>query len=1184
MRHNFLTGNEKQQSFKQDTSNVYTPIISNVPNENLLYNISYHSKYFMSDVFWWNRGLFIQPKPFTLVLKELDIINKLWFFNSNLNHNNSLFNLRRSQLSVWKVKTAVLTSLRQKKLPQRKRMHTAHIAKHFVLHDFTSKFPYNTPKSHQFRLIHYALNVFNSPTPITEFSIKKILKKWRKRKAKIGKDTGLFKVQPYLVNPYSRKSKFTANHISSKLQVLKSFRRLLLYPSFTDDTMYGHKLFKRLGKNRKKVIKRRSIRNNVRATVRNVHLFTKIKIGKNIAKEHYWNTNLIRTFASLFNKQLIIRANNKRDPSVPFITYHRPLLKALNSLVLSYSSDITFRNIKVVQNFNILTKRNYLRYLLNHSLINKKLYPSLHVIPTPLKTSTLPTENILSSRFSPDRKLPLPISQSTELKWERPITSSELDLAQRPKQLKQKNTKKMNKKKHLKNKNDLQSKKKITVRTPGSKLKWKIRLAAKILPMITFRRRFHRKYFRTNLRPYLRSYINYLLRSWKYKPYINLIQDESIPHPLNSLTNISHYFYSNSSNLKKSLAWTNCLFQLTLEVVIQVTSTYKSLWHTLDKSFQSIQNWGNLYFLSYVQILNMFPSLKHLLTPSLGLMPNWTPSLNSTSVGDKSKLLASYFKPQKSILMNLERPTRVFDFLSNIKFQQFRRLSYATRRSQTYFKPFKPHLTWSDILYQHPLSTTHFYTTRYNKLALLRPERGLTPLTTSLIYKKMRWRRVSKIRARRRSIRKLTKFNKSKVNFFYKSHIFNSILTKFKLRSFKISCDNKKSICDDYITHPFSVKKGKLLNLNYLRKPASGDFRFRLTNKTIDKNYWFLTASRASGFSLSPFFLVQFLSLIKSLPYVRLAKRRKFLYSEPYNFVDYKRLKKTVFNRLIYQRRRANKVFRRVQHPKYYRLDDLQKYPTIFDLPVSPFNPEFLKQSITQWGDKTSYHSHEFRYVDWSQNVNGLEHLNTLFIKKTRFKPGYPRIWREERLVVKDFFKLTHRYQYRLTTKLQWMYWNTRYQYRKRGKYSLKLAHALILTHLATDQWTAEYLLENNYVYLNGSVANNGNAFIFLNDFMQLIISLQFYFNYRWLKSLSLTRFNNWLRRYYKTYRIRRQMFKDFTFRVLPDSVMNLQNSWYDVPRHLEVDYFTLSAFVISTTHNRKVVCFVPFLYNNWNF
>ena len=74
------------------------------------------------------------------------------------------------------------------------------------------------------------------------------------------------------------------------------------------------------------------------------------------------------------------------------------------------------------------------------------------------------------------------------------------------------------------------------------------------------------------------------------------------------------------------------------------------------------------------------------------------------------------------------------------------------------------------------------------------------------------------------------------------------------------------------------------------------------------------------------------------------------------------------------------------------------------------------------------------------------------------------------------------------------------------------------------------------------------------------------------------------------TYRIKRQMFKDFTFRVLPDAVMNLQNSWYDIPRHVEVDFFTLSSFMLTNnhpqdlTHNYPTEVFQMYVLNMYNW
>lgn len=53
------------------------------------------------------------------------------------------------------------------------------------------------------------------------------------------------------------------------------------------------------------------------------------------------------------------------------------------------------------------------------------------------------------------------------------------------------------------------------------------------------------------------------------------------------------------------------------------------------------------------------------------------------------------------------------------------------------------------------------------------------------------------------------------------------------------------------------------------------------------------------------------------------------------------------------------------------------------------------------------------------------------------------------------------------------------------------------------------------------------------------------------------------MRRFYRTYRVKRQLFREFKVRSLPDSVMGLQNSWYDIPRTYEVDFFTLSSLVL---------------------
>jgi hypothetical protein len=49
----------------------------------------------------------------------------------------------------------------------------------------------------------------------------------------------------------------------------------------------------------------------------------------------------------------------------------------------------------------------------------------------------------------------------------------------------------------------------------------------------------------------------------------------------------------------------------------------------------------------------------------------------------------------------------------------------------------------------------------------------------------------------------------------------------------------------------------------------------------------------------------------------------------------------------------------------------------------------------------------------------------------------------------------------------------------------------------AMDDVTAANLLQNNLVYLNGSVATNEFVQLFMGDFIQLLISIRFYLIYR---------------------------------------------------------------------------------------
>ena len=339
------------------------------------------------------------------------------------------------------------------------------------------------------------------------------------------------------------------------------------------------------------------------------------------------------------------------------------------------------------------------------------------------------------------------------------------------------------------------------------------------------------------------------------------------------------------------------------------------------------------------------------------------------------------------------------------------------------------------------------------------------------------------------------------------------------------------------------------------------------------QNTKFLLPQTHPSFQHPSFFMAQFLTTLKNLPFVRSRVFNSFTYTAPFDFVDFKRLKKSVFKRLLYQKTRIN--FLKTRNPNRLDTTLLNKRYVPAQVSNNPytsyiqkFGKLFFSMSLSK--HRTFGHNHRF-YRLFKEMHTFSEQRRQPFIRKTRFKPGYPRIWRTERSILKETLGLTHRYQYRLTPKVQRLYWlyrqnsiSNRYSNSYTKHHVLKLSHALMLGRLAFDEYSANFLINNEYVYLNGQLTLSGKIGIFVNDFIQLLINTRFYVVYKWLRGSAIFRFKSWMRKFYKTYRIKRQMFKDFTFRALPDAVMGLQNSWFDVPKRFEVDYFTLSIFVLT--------------------
>ena len=184
-------------------------------------------------------------------------------------------------------------------------------------------------------------------------------------------------------------------------------------------------------------------------------------------------------------------------------------------------------------------------------------------------------------------------------------------------------------------------------------------------------------------------------------------------------------------------------------------------------------------------------------------------------------------------------------------------------------------------------------------------------------------------------------------------------------------------------------------------------------------------------------------------------------------------------------------------------------------------------------------------------------HENDPRIPRFKFKPGYSRIWRRARVGVKEYFQIKFQYQHRLTRFLPQFYKLNQITLIKSTE--LKLENLLLFSYLLPDLITCQEFLNSGLVFLNGRIVSSGKVYVVRNDLIQLLISMKYYVLFKW--------FTNW--EVSKKIRLNRLLYLSRlktkrTFRkTLPDWVLRKISFPYDVPKYVEVDYLTLSAFVL---------------------
>ena len=365
-------------------------------------------------------------------------------------------------------------------------------------------------------------------------------------------------------------------------------------------------------------------------------------------------------------------------------------------------------------------------------------------------------------------------------------------------------------------------------------------------------------------------------------------------------------------------------------------------------------------------------------------------------------------------------------------------------------------------------------------------------------------------------------------------------------------------MCPSHLSNVMnSVKESQYLSLPILRCIEYGNSLF-LKSNLPSKSDLILKPSYSPLFTLSPF---GFLGYILTSPLKIMDILKSTVnYSPSVNYLvfpDANAVKTSIFRRLNRQKflssARSSLYHQSVVGSKSTRFVQGSSY-----WPSAPSTPTNSRTKITTATTLSFTRNWTMRRLVDSIAPPANKSPR---IRRIRFKPGYNRIWRLARTSARELLGFTSRYQYRLTPKIQREYYQNRLS--SNAKLSLTVEFALLTANFIPDHWSLKEILNSHNVFLNGRSCVNPKLRLFCSDFLQLVVGLQYYAMSRWLTSWSTQKKGRVSKTFYRK-------FKPSTFnkniklvRRLPDWFYDLQYTYTDIPKYFEVDYFTLSIFLI---------------------
>jgi hypothetical protein len=226
-----------------------------------------------------------------------------------------------------------------------------------------------------------------------------------------------------------------------------------------------------------------------------------------------------------------------------------------------------------------------------------------------------------------------------------------------------------------------------------------------------------------------------------------------------------------------------------------------------------------------------------------------------------------------------------------------------------------------------------------------------------------------------------------------------------------------------------------------------------------------------------------------------------------------------------------------------------------------------LQNFSSQNNNQTQYHQRTL--INLTHTIPLTPHPTTnniseVRIPRVKFKPGYKRLWRDSRVALKELIGLKFLYQHQLSKYI------TRFFKKTSAKsylhYELVLDKLVLYSRIVPDYHTFKMFYNANLFFVNGKIPLKVNINCVVNDFIQLVVSKWYYVFFRWLINWSLDRsfkvkkliYRKGLSSKYQSMKSKKQ--RSY---VVPDWVFTSMYDFSDIKPFLEVDYFSLSFFLV---------------------